>query len=98
MSRCYECYIENRGNKKLKEKTNDLIGEYTNEITLYGGESDSEYSERIAKEIWKTEGSYIELYIQMTYLEDLPYESYEYDKDEYEEIMDIYPEEDTNEE
>ena len=95
MSRCYSCYIENKSKEELKQETHDLIGEYSNDITLYGGESDQEYSERIAKEIWTTEGKYFEMLIMMTYLEDLPYEEYEFDKEEYNEIMDI-PEEDND--
>ena len=95
MSRCYSCYIESKSKEELKQETNDLIEEYTNDVTLYGGESDQEYSERIAKEMWTTEGKYFEMLIMMTYLEDLPYEEYEFDKEEYNEIMDI-PEEDND--
>ena len=89
MSRAYTCWIEKSNDEKIKEETQDQMEEYCGDVTLYGGESDSEYSERIVKQLWELEGRYVNFKIQMTYLEDLPYEDYEYDKDEYLEIMEI---------
>ena len=57
------------------------------DITLYGGQSDEEYAREIIKTLWEAEGRYVDFMIQMTYLEDLPYEDYNFNKDEYAEIM-----------
>ena len=98
MSRCYNCWIEpdyesDIKAKDLKEETVKMMHHFCGDITLYGGQSDNEYAEEIAKKLWEIEDRYINFRIQMTYLEDLPYEEYNFDHDEYEEIMEIYEEE-----
>ncbi len=92
MSRAYDAYIEVRGdvNKQTEKFVNKNIGD----VTLYGGESEDEYVERITKEIWTLEGRFVPVYITMTYLEDLPYEEYEMGKEEYLELMEIDEDED----
>jgi len=54
---------------------------------LCGGESEDEFAERLARAIWKANGSYCEVEVRATYLEDLPYETYSFDEDEYEELV-----------
>lgn len=97
MSRMYDCNIIYEEENKLKEKTQDLIGEHRGDITLYGGQSDSEYAEELVKKLWEAEGCYVNFTINMTYLEDLPYEEYEYSEDEYADIMELYPEDEDDE-
>ena len=88
MSRVYSCNINCNTMCNLKIETQDLISKLIDDVTLYGGESDSEYAERIANDIWNIEGKYFRFEIMMTYLEDLPYETYEFGRDEYCEIRD----------
>ena len=92
MSRNYDCWVEaeNKNIKELSKDTIKLMLSYCGNITLYGGESEQEYATRIVKELWEKEGKYINFRVQMTYLEDLPYTDYNFDEDEYEEIMEKY--------
>jgi hypothetical protein len=46
--------------------------------------SDQEFARDIAERIWKTIKRYVLVDITATYLEDLPYEAYEFDEDDYE--------------
>jgi hypothetical protein len=57
------------------------------ESNLCGGESEEEFSERMAKKVWKANEGYCEVNINATYLEELPYESYGFDEEEYEKLM-----------
>jgi len=52
--------------------------------SLCGGESEEEFAHRITNAIWKALGRFISVRIEATYLEDLPCESYELDKSDYE--------------
>ena len=84
MSRYYDCFIETKNNIQPEEQ--EIVDEYIGETWLTGGEAEWEYTDRIAKEIWKKVGRYIYLNIRMTYLEDLPYENYEFDNERYNEM------------
>lgn len=93
MSRNYDCWVEPEKNEDIKGLSKDtlkLMLSYCGNITLYGGESEQEYATRIIKKLWEKEGRYINFRIQMTYLEDLPYQDYTFDEDEYSEIMEKY--------
>lgn len=81
MSRYYDCYIEPTG--KLTPQEQDIIDAYIGDTWLTGGESEEEYAERISKEIWCKLKKFVHLDIRLTYMEDLPYEEYEYGNDEY---------------
>lgn len=55
---------------------------------LCGGESEEEFSLRITKTVWDIAGKFIPVHIAATYLEELPHETYEFDKNDY----DLYQE------
>jgi hypothetical protein len=57
------------------------------EDRLCGGESEDEFSARIAKAVWTANGKYCSVYVGCTCLEDLPCERYNFNKDSYAEIM-----------
>jgi hypothetical protein len=84
MSRAYYSYIEVGPTNK---QTGKIIEENSGDITLCGGESEEDFVERVTKEIWRLEGKFIPVSIEMTYMDDLPYERYEMNEDEYEELM-----------
>jgi len=46
------------------------------ESTLCGGESEEEFSDRLAEAIWKAHGRYCQVTVEATYLEDLPCEEH----------------------
>ena len=54
---------------------------------LYGGESEKEFAERLVRAIWEANGGYCEVEVRATYLEELPYETYSFDEDEYEKLV-----------
>ncbi len=54
---------------------------------LCGGESEEEFAERLVKEIWEANGGYCEVEILATFLENLPYETYTFDEDRYEDLV-----------
>ena len=54
--------------------------------SLYGGVSEEEFSDRVAKAIWKALGRYARVEIEMTYLEDLPREIHVRDNVLYEKL------------
>ena len=55
--------------------------------SLCGGETEEEFSERMAEAIWKANGGYCRTTVNAMYLEEVPYEAYVMDEDNYEEIM-----------
>ena len=57
---------------------------FTGNGSLSGGESEEEFTDRITHAMWKALGRFISVRIEATYLEDLPCESYELDKSDYE--------------
>ena len=72
MSRYYDVAVYTEDNDmRINE-------DYSGEVTLSGGMSEEEYAKKLAKEIWGDYEEFIPLTINMTYLEDLPYESYEF--------------------
>ena len=56
---------------------------------LGGGESEEEFVQRLSEEIWKANGAFCRVEIRATYLEELPYEIYELDEDDYKRTMGI---------
>ena len=54
------------------------------EGNLCGGETEEEFSDRLAAAVWKANGSYCEVVVCATYLEELPYEEHIRDKEYYE--------------
>ena len=53
------------------------------EDRLCGGETEEEFARRLAKAIWAAHGSFCQVEINATYLEDLPCETYCFDQDDY---------------
>ncbi len=60
----------------VEDEGNVLIGDA--EDSLGGGESEEEFSLRITKAIFRANGGPCMVTVNATYLEDRPYESYEY--------------------
>lgn len=54
------------------------------ESNLCGGESEEEFARRLKLAIWKANQAYCDICVCATYMEELPYESYCGDEDEYE--------------
>lgn len=53
------------------------------EDTLCGGESEEEFAERLTHAVWDVCGCFVPVLITATYLEDLPYEGYEFEEGDY---------------
>ncbi len=54
---------------------------------LCGGETEDEFVERLTKAIWTANGSFCEVEVNATYLEDLPCETHCLDKDQYDQFL-----------
>ena len=50
---------------------------------LCGGEGEGEFAERVTQDIWAANGAFCSVQIEMTFLENLPCETYELDEDDY---------------
>jgi len=57
------------------------------EHSLAGGESEEEFTERLAVAIWRANGGFCEVVVSATFLENLPYEIHMLDEDDYERLM-----------
>ena len=55
--------------------------------SLTGGESEEEFAERLSKAIWQANGGFCEVCVDATYLEELPYESYCLDEEDYRRLV-----------
>ncbi len=51
--------------------------------SLYGGESEEAFAERLAVAIWRANGNYCRVSVDATYLENLPYETHAMDESDY---------------
>lgn len=47
------------------------------------GETEEEFAERLARAIWAANGEYCEVEVNATFLEELPYETYCFDQEDY---------------
>jgi hypothetical protein len=86
MSRLYNSYIEASG---INKQTSKIVDEYSGDIKLYGGESEDDFVKRVSREIWESEGRFVPVMIELTYLEELPFERYELGEEEYNEYTRI---------
>lgn len=59
----------------------------SNDGSLYGGESEDEFSERLAAAVFKANGSPCKILVAATYLEDLPCESHSFDEKDYDRLL-----------
>ncbi|MEI7902483.1 MAG: hypothetical protein WCK89_19715, partial [bacterium] len=50
---------------------------------LYGGETEEEFSLRLAEAIWRANGAYCQVRVKATYLEEIPSELHCPDEDDY---------------
>lgn len=66
------------------EKT-DRVFAY-GESWLCGGESEEEFSERIAKLVWEINGGYCYIEVSATYMEELPCDTYSFDEERFKDL------------
>ena len=51
--------------------------------SLCGGESESEFADRLSAAVWRANGGFCEVTVAATFLEELPYESHVRDEEDY---------------
>ncbi len=51
--------------------------------SLCGGESEEEFAERLTRAIWQANGAYCQMAVKVTYLEEIPFETYSFDRKAY---------------
>ena len=76
-----ESFSVDRDTKNTRVLSGNGIG------SLCIGESEEEFTDRLAKAVWKANGSYCEVGVQALYLEGLPYERHLREEDDYERLM-----------
>jgi hypothetical protein len=54
---------------------------------LCGGETEDEFVERLTKAIWTANGSFCEVEVNATYLDQMPYETHCLDEDDYDQFL-----------
>ncbi len=64
----------------------DTLSAY-GENSLRGGETEEEFSDRLAVAIWQVYGNYLEVTVCATYLDDRPYEEHLRGEDSYREWL-----------
>jgi len=64
---------------------------------LSGGETEEEFTERLSLAIWRTNGGFCRVSVDATYLENLPYETYELDESDYARLIEGKHDQDTGE-
>ena len=77
----------------IREKTDPLKRRFDKVIAtaqgnLCGGEQEHEFAQRLTMAIWKANGGFCLVEVRSVYLEDLPYESYSYDEDDFKTMTD----------
>ena len=99
MSRAYDMYlqvaqIKPKCRKAIKKAAEDnwpfdwcidspTLLEGMGESSLCGGEGEQEFAQRLARAIWQAHGSYCEVIVTATYLENRPHQDYEFQEDDY---------------
>ncbi len=81
MSRSYDCNIYIDEDVSLETET--LIEESTGNIQLCGGMSEEDFTQEVAESIWKSEKRFFPVEITMTYLDELPSETYSFGEKAY---------------
>lgn len=59
----------------------------TGEGNLCAGETEDQFASRCYRAVWTAINKYVRVNLIQTYLEDLPYESYESDEEDFERMM-----------
>ena len=77
----------------IRERTDPLKRRYDKVIAtaqgnLCGGEQEQEFAKRLTMAIWKANGGFCLVEVRSVYLEELPYESYSYDEDDFKTMTD----------
>jgi hypothetical protein len=54
---------------------------------LAGGESEEQFTERVSVAVWRANGSFCEVVVNATYMEELPYEIHTLNEDDYARLM-----------
>lgn len=72
----------------IREKTDPLKRRFDKVIataqgSLCGGEEEHEFANRLVRAVWKANGGYCYVEVHATFLENLPYESYTFDEDDF---------------
>jgi hypothetical protein len=67
------------------------------QANLSGGEGEEEFAERLAAAIWRANGGFCRVSVDATYLENLPYETYELDESDYARLLEGKHAQDTGE-
>ena len=72
----------------IRERTDPLKRRYDKVIataqgSLCGGEQEHEFANRLLRGIWRANGGYCYVEVHATYLENLPYETYTFDEDDF---------------
>lgn len=57
--------------------------------TLSGGMSEEEFAQIVCEAVWKANKAFCEVTVNATFLEDLPYETYSFDEDNYQMFCDM---------
>jgi len=65
----------------LKRRYDTVIA--TAQGNLCGGEQEHEFAKRLAMAVWKANGGFCLVEVRAVYLEELPYETYTYDEDDF---------------
>ena len=55
--------------------------------SLGGGESEEQFTERLSVAIWRANGSFCEVVVNATYLDNLPYETHTLDQEDYDRLI-----------
>ena len=65
------------------EDDNAATRHASGQSSLCGGETEEEFTERLSLAIWRANGGFCRVSVDATYLENLPYETYELDEADY---------------
>jgi hypothetical protein len=55
--------------------------------SLSGGETEEEFTERLSLAVWRANGGYCRVCVDATYMENLPYETHELDRSDYDRLI-----------
>jgi len=73
----------------FQEKTEPCSLAVSGRDNLTGGESEEEFSQRLTEAIWKANKGFCRVEVGAVFLDDLPCEHYEADKEDYQRFIDM---------
>lgn len=71
------------------EDIHDGVLTASGDAQLFGGETEQQFAERLAKAIWKANGGPCRVDVTATYLDELPCESYSLGAGDYDRLMNL---------